>query len=96
MEINPEMSREELEKLLEKAQKELQEKLAAMTPEEREQAELRAQQMIEKDKAETQSIIDAARAAAGYAPAPEFCRHCGAALSGGNFCAYCGSPVQKD
>lgn len=96
MEINPEMSKEELEKLLEKAQKELQEKLEKMTPGEREQAELRAQQLIEKDREETQSMLDAARAAAGSSAQPQFCEHCGAALGGGNFCAYCGSPVQKN
>ena len=45
-----EMSQEELEKALEKAKKDLEETLAKMTPEERAQAEAKAQKLIAEDQ----------------------------------------------
>ena len=89
-------SPEEMKKLVEKAQKELQEQLAKMTPEEREQAETRAKKMIEEDQIRIQNILnDASKIAEASAAkeAPKLCRHCGAAASGGKFCEYCGMPL---
>ncbi len=94
------ISREELERLLEKAKRDQQEILAKMTPAEREAAELRAQKLIEEDAARRQKLIeDAAAIAAGAVPAPQepkapkFCSNCGAPAGGGKFCTYCGSPL---
>ncbi len=92
---------EELQAILEKAQKELQEKLDSMTPEEREQAQLRAQQAIEDDAASMQKLIaDAAKVAAGNIPTqkpkPKFCPNCGAQAGDGNFCQFCGGSLQND
>ena len=92
----PDMSPEELEKLVEKAKAELQAKLDRMTPEERAQAELKAQKMIEADNARMQKIIDdAKKIISDTAPAPKFCSNCGAPAGGGNFCEYCGNPLRK-
>ncbi len=94
----PDMSPEELEKLVEKAKAELQAKLDRMTPEERAQAELKAQRMIEEDNARMQKIIDDAKkiiSDPAPAPAPKFCSNCGAPAGGGNFCEYCGNPLRK-
>ena len=87
---------EEMEKLLEKAKKELEEKLAQMTPEERAQAERKAQQRIQEDQAATQKLLDdAAGLLSASAPkaAPRFCGCCGAPAGGGKFCEYCGMPL---
>ena len=89
-------SQEELEKMLEKAKKDMQAALDKMTPEEREQAELKAQKLIEEDQASMQKLIDdAASALAGTSPKkmPKFCTNCGAPVSGGKFCSNCGSPL---
>ena len=93
-----EISQEELKRMLEKAERELQEKLAKMSPEERAAAELKAKQLIEKDAADMRKLMeDAAAVAAGVQPketkAPEFCPNCGAPVEGGKFCAYGGSPL---
>lgn len=93
-----ELSREELQKLIEKMEREKQAMLEKMTPEERQAAELKAQKAIEEDNAAMQKLIaDAAAVAAGTAPgqaqAPKFCSACGAPAGGGKFCAYCGSPL---
>lgn len=96
MDNNSMPSREELEQMLEKAKRELQEKLDRMTPEERAQAEIRAKKMIEEDEAARQKLLDEAAAIAGGAApkkAPNFCGHCGAPADGGKFCAYCGMPL---
>ena len=100
MENMNDISREELAKLIEKAEKELREQLEKMTPEERAQAEIRAQKLIEEDRAENQRLIDeAARLLSGSAPEakekPKFCTNCGAPAGSGNFCEYCGSPLIK-
>ena len=97
MDNGTEISREELEALLEKAKAELQATLDKMTPEEREAAEARAQKAIEEDRAETQRLIDsAAKLTSAPSPAsPKFCSNCGAKAGGGNFCEYCGSPLRK-
>lgn len=90
------LSREELEKLVEKAQKDLEEALAKMTPEERAQAEARAQKMIEEDRAANQALLDRAaqlRTESPEKPRPKFCTNCGAPVRGGKFCTNCGSPL---
>lgn len=95
-----EVSQEELEKALEKAKKDLEETLAKMTPEERAQAEAKAQKLIAEDQARTDRMIEQAKAiAAGADPIevlkkPKFCTNCGAPVSGGKFCTNCGSPLQ--
>lgn len=92
-------TREEMQKLIEKAQKDLEEQLAKMTPEEREQAEKKAQKMIEEDQANIQSILDeAAKYMSGSSqkPKPKFCSNCGSPVSGGKFCTNCGSPLCTD
>ncbi len=90
-------SPEEMQKLLEKAQRELEETLAKMTPEERAAAERRAQTVIDADRAEMQRMTDAAaKLAAGELPekpAAKFCTNCGAPAEGGKFCTHCGSPL---
>ena len=91
-------SREELQKLIEKAQRDLEEQLAKMTPEERAAADRKAQKLIEEDRAAKQALIDeAAKVAAGdlsgAKPRPKFCTNCGAPVSGGKFCMNCGSPL---
>ena len=96
METMAEPSREELEKLLEKAQKDYQEALEKLTPEERAQAELRAKKLVEEDQARLQALVDDAAKAAAAIPAkpkPKFCTNCGAPVSGGKFCTNCGSPL---
>ncbi len=88
-------SREEMEKLIEKAKRDLEETLAKMTPEEREQAEMRAKKMIAEDEAARQKLLDDAAALIGFTPkqTPKFCEHCGAPAEGGKFCEYCGSAL---
>ena len=98
MESNLNLSQEELEKMLEKAKKDLQAALDKMTPEEREQAEIKAKKLIEEDKAAMQKMIDeAAAVSAGSLPEKKneakFCSNCGAPANGGKFCTYCGSPL---
>lgn len=90
-----EMSREEMEKALEKAKREWQETLDRMTPEEREQALRKAQQAVEADDAARQQLLENARRILGddtpqETPKPKFCTNCGAPVSGGKFCTNCG------
>ena len=92
------LSREEIEKLIERMEKEKQAMLEKMTPEEREAAELKAKKAIEEDNARMQKLMaDAAAIAAGPVPgkttAPKVCPNCGAPADGGKFCTYCGSPL---
>ena len=100
MENLKEPTREEMQKLVEKAQKELEERLAKMTPEEREQAEIRAKKLMEEDQARIQSLLDtAAKIAAGSTQKqkPNFCPNCGAAFNPENHkCEYCGSFIFVD
>lgn len=93
------MSREEMEKALEKAKRELQETLNKMSPEERAQAEAKAKKMMEDDRKELQNILDQAAAVLGtdnsnHTQASKFCPHCGAPAGSGNFCTYCGSALK--
>ena len=94
--LNP--SPEELEKLIKKAQEDLQAALEKMTPEERMQAEQKAKELIEADKASMQKMIDDAQKALSDSSSekkekPNFCPNCGAAAEDGKFCTYCGSPL---
>lgn len=77
-------TQEEMQQMLEKAKRELQEKLASMTPEERAKAAAKAKQVIEEDRAAMQSMVERAReAAAGGAPEkarPKFCSNCGSSI----------------
>lgn len=98
MDNNLNYSPEELQKMLEKAQKELQERLSRMTPEERAQAEAKAQKLMEEDQARMKGIIESAEAImGGQVPGekskPKFCPNCGAKTEGGKFCSYCGNPL---
>ena len=88
---------EELQQLLEKAQRDLQAALEKMTPEERAQAEARAQKAIEEDRASIQKMLDeGAKIAAGIPQRsePKFCTNCGAPAGGGKFCTNCGNPLR--
>ena len=92
------ISREELQLLIEKMERDKQAMLEKMTPEEREAAEQRAKRAIEEDNARMQKLIDdAAAVSAGVTPkataAPKFCENCGAPAEGGKFCSFCGSPL---
>ncbi len=97
MALFPDYTQEDLQKILEKAQKELQEKLAAMTPEERDWVGSVAQEMIEADEKERQELLSDAFKILGTAPdaedAPKVCGNCGAKAEGGETCAYCGMPL---
>lgn len=96
MDTNVNMTPEEMQQALEKAQRELQEKLSKMTPEERAQAEMNAQKAIAEDHASMQTLLDEAAKAAGGEiahPKPKFCGNCGAPTGSGMFCTYCGSPL---
>ena len=94
MEHVPELTEEELRKLIEKAERDLQASLEKMTPEEREQAMKNAQKLIEEDRIEKQRLIDSAAAVLSQpSQTAKFCSHCGAPVQGGNFCSYCGSPL---
>ena len=91
-------TREEMEAMIEKAKREWQAKLDAMTPEERERALAAAQKAAEEDAAARQKMLeDAAKILGTEAPKPaaaKFCPYCGAAVSGGKFCGECGKPLQ--
>lgn len=96
----PEISREEMEQLVKKAEKELQERLAQLTPEERAQAAERAERMIEEDRLANEKLLaDAARILGQHDGAggsgPRFCPHCGAKAEGGTVCEYCGMPLEE-
>ena len=92
------MTQEEVQKEIERMQKELQECLEKMTPEERAAAEAKAQQAIREDDAALQKLIEdatkvAADVSSGAATKPKFCGNCGAPAGTGNFCEFCGSPL---
>ena len=91
----PEYTQEDLQKILERAQKELQTKRAAMTSQERERVGAVAQEMIEADGAEREHLPDDAVNILGAhtAAVPKVCGHCGAKAEGGKFCAFCGMPL---
>ncbi len=97
MEHSLDMSQEELQKALEEAQRKAQEFMEKMTPEERAQAEIKARELIEADRASMQKLIEDAQRLTAPAPeakaAPKFCSNCGAPVSGGKFCTNCGSAL---
>ena len=98
MDHRTEINKEDLEKMIEKAKAELEARLAQMTPEERAEAERKAQKRIEEDEAERKKLLEtAAKYAAPSVPkeTQKTCPSCGAVLKGGNFCEYCGSPLSK-
>ena len=95
MDNNLNYSQEELQKLLEKAQRELQENLSQLSPEERALVEARAQKMMAEEDAERQRIFDAAAKVSSCASPtnkPKTCKNCGAPAGSGAFCEYCGTP----
>ena len=97
MENIPDISQEELKKLVEKAEKDMQAILEKMTPEEREQAQIKAQKAIQEDEARIQKLLDDAAALTSASPrtqARETCASCGAPAGSGNFCEYCGQPLR--
>ncbi|MCR5689474.1 MAG: hypothetical protein K6G71_04415 [Clostridiales bacterium] len=96
----PEMSREEMERIIKESERQLKEALARMSPEERERAMLSAQRMAEEDGAAMRKLLEDAQNLAGEAPqsasapaAAVTCKHCGAPIRG-RFCEYCGCPVE--
>ena len=97
MEPNIMPTQEEIQQMLEKAQRDWQAALEKMTQEERAQAKQRAQKMVEEDNARMQALLDNAASVAAGIPSkakPRFCTNCGAPVSGGKFCTNCGSPLQ--
>ena len=73
MDNHAQISPEELEKMVEKAKRDLQAKLDSMTPEERAQAEMKASKTIAADQAAMQNLLDdAAAVMGGYPPQREF------------------------
>lgn len=67
MENNAKMSREELARMLEEAQKTAEETMSKLSPEERQQAEMKAQQMMANEQARLQQISENAARFAGTA-----------------------------
>ena len=89
---------EEMQKLIDKAKKDLEETLSKMTPEERAEAERKAKQMIEEDNRKMQELLESVAAiSGGSSPSekarPKFCSNCGAPAGEGKFCEHCGSPL---
>ncbi len=88
-------TREELEKMLEKAKKDLREAMEKLSPEERAEAEERARKMIADDEAERKRLLENAsqileKPAQPETLKPKFCKNCGAPAGSGKFCEYCG------
>ena len=86
-------TREDLEKMIEKAKKDLQEAMEKLSPEERAEAEKRAQKMIADDEAKRKRLLESASELLGkrFVPeTPKFCKSCGAPAGSGKFCEYCG------
>lgn len=98
-------NQEEMERYLEEQKKKVEVMLAAVTPEERAQAEQKFAAMKAADDAMMQQTMNDAQKAmkmntgSGYAPEAEkqvcFCPNCGAPAGGRNFCEYCGSSLKK-
>ena len=87
---------EQIQEMIDKAQRELEETLSKMTPEERAEAERKAQQALREDEAKRQRLLDSAAELLGKsAPTekPKFCPNCGAPAGSGNFCEYCGTKL---
>jgi len=106
----PDLTEEELKRLLEEQKKKVEAMLAAMTPEERADAE--------KKFAAMRKTLGAARKGTEVSTAQEhhtvpypgayvpdgarsdaekpvrFCQNCGAQAGDGKFCEYCGSPLK--
>ena len=89
-------TREELQQMIEKAQKDAEAALAKLTPEQRAEAELRAKKMIEDDAAAMRELVESAsKLSFGAAPkAARECPHCLAPVGSGRVCEYCGSPLE--
>ena len=97
MENNVNPSPEELQRLIEEAQKKVQAMVDGMTPEERARAEAGAKRLAEEERAAMQELTDAVARVAGAAPTEkeplQLCPYCGAQLSGETVCEYCGSSL---
>ena len=96
MDDNRQPTREELEQALEKAKRDWQEMLKKMTPEQRLEAERKAQQAVAGDEAERQRMLEECAkvmAQTQEKPKPQFCGNCGAPAGNGSFCSYCGKPL---
>ncbi len=91
-------TKEDLEKMIEKAKKDLQESMEKLSPEERAEAEERARKMIADDEAERKRLLENAsqileKPSVSETPKPKFCKNCGAPAGSGKFCEYCGQPL---
>lgn len=84
------MTPEELAKKMEDAQREAEEALAGLTPEQRRQAAEDAEKTMREFQKEYEETMEAAQKTAA-ASAPRFCPNCGAPNGGSKFCPNCGS-----
>ena len=92
------MSPEEMQKEIERLQKEIEANLSQMTPEERAKAEAAAQKMIEDDEAERQAMLEKAKnilsdEGTAKSESKKFCPSCGAPAGNGSICEYCRNPL---
>ena len=106
---NTDLSNEEMQRYIEEQKKKIEEALARMTPEERAQVEKNYAALKEADDAAMRKTLDDARAVStaqehhtiqnpgAYVPEAvrqiKFCPGCGAQAGSGNFCEYCGAPL---
>ena len=104
------LTEEELKRLLEEQKKKVEAMLAAMTPEERADAEKKfaamrktlddARKVMEMNTAQEHHTVPYPGAyvpdgARSDAEKPvRFCQNCGAQAGDGKFCEYCGSPLK--
>ena len=90
-------TQEKIEAALKKAQQEYQSYLDKLSPEEREQAELKFKQMSEEENARMQELVEHNKKVLeeiSSKEAPKFCPNCGSPADGGRFCAFCGSEIK--
>lgn len=107
---NTDLSNEEMQRYIEEQKKKIEEALARMTPEERAQVEKNYAALKEADDAAMRKTLDDARAVmaqehhtiqnpGAYVPEAvrqiKSCPGCGAQAGSGNFCEYCGAPLNN-